>query len=92
MYLLYELGKAIEQLEEFYTHTDLSEFLNADYYDLYKFHFSIGLTIRNYLLKEDSVLYSLLKSAGIIQRDDMSSLILQLFYISLKSKDKSKLF
>lgn len=44
-------------------------------------HFSLGLWIRNHLLAQDSPLFDHLTRAGLRTRDEMSGILLELFYL-----------
>lgn len=50
---------------------------------LNNYHFNLGLMIRNDYLTEDSKLYKWLREIGFENRDEMSSLLIKLFYIYL---------
>ena len=63
------------------------QFISKPHSMLAQYHFSIGMLIRNTLLNEDSRLYSILSNSGIDNPDDMSDLILHLFYIHLHTKN-----
>lgn len=58
-------------------------FINCKYNDLNLYHFGLGTWIRNNLLQTNSQLYNLFLKAGINSKDDMSLLIINLFYIYL---------
>lgn len=64
---------------------DLRILLNEKYTDLNNFHFSIGSWIRNNILRDDSEILNYFNSAGISDKDDMSALIIRLFYIHEKT-------
>lgn len=63
-----------------------ASFANSSYTQLYEYHFSLGLWIRNHLLYNNPDLLTCFRSYGIYQPDDMSDLILKFFYISLHEK------
>ena len=62
------------------------QFISKSYSLITQYHFSIGMLIRNNFLNDDTPLYSLFKKSGIDNPDDMSDLILHLFYIHLRTK------
>ena len=64
----------------------LEEFLNCDYDQLYLYHFTLGIRIRNDILKKNSILYNLFYEQGVTCKDDMSFLMIQLFYFDLHGK------
>ena len=59
------------------------QFISKPYSILTQYHFSIGMLIRNTFLYEDNRLYSILSNSGIDNPDDMSDLIMHLFYLHL---------
>lgn len=71
----------------------MKEFLACSYSELTRWHFGFGSWIRNNILLENSPLYKLFNEVGITQKDDMSSIIIKLFYIykkydSIEKKNK----
>lgn len=58
----------------------LCELINATPDEMDSFHFSFGLFIRNNLLISGSSLYDAFINAGINHKDDMSLMIIKLFY------------
>ena len=78
-----EIKKVFPKLKNFFSAKELDEFLKCNYEELYVYHFGFGTWIRNTILK-DSSLYHAFLACGISQADDMSALIIQLFYIYLK--------
>ena len=66
---------------------NLLEFSNCDYHELYNYHFSLGLFIRNNILEQNNELYKLFLKCGIEHIDDMSSLLTTLFYLYIKSEN-----
>ena len=83
-----ELKKYFPQMEKQLNKEELEDFIHCEYKDLSQFHFGIGRWIRNRLLKENSTLYQLFKINGAANKDDMSQLMIKLFYIYLKNKYK----
>lgn len=73
-------------MKAFLSPESLKDFLESDYEKLYLYHYGFGTWIRNELLQENSPLYHNFISCGIFHKDDMSFLMLQLFYIYLKPK------
>lgn len=83
-----EIEKYFPIIEKQLTKAEIEEFINCDYNDLILYHISIGRWIRNRILKENSTIYKLFKMNGAANKDDMSQLIIKLFYIHLKNKYK----
>ena len=78
-----EIKKVFPKLKNFFSVKELDEFLKCNCEELYVYHFGFGTWIRNTILK-DSSLYHAFRARGISQADDMSTLLIQLFYIYLK--------
>ena len=77
--------EAFEKIEAFLAPKGIKAFQELEYEDLYQCHFSpLGLWIRNHLLKSSDALYQMFHQAGLIQKDDMSTLLIQLFYIRVR--------
>ncbi len=66
----------------------LRMFCENPYPERYRYHFNLGLFIRNELLSETKPLLTLFLRYGITNKDDMSDLILQLLYVCEKEKRK----
>lgn len=77
-----------KEIEKYLKKSDWGEFIRCDYVNLYQYHFGLGTWIRNHLLQENSNLFALFVRGGVFYKDDMSSLILDLFYISIHNKYK----
>lgn len=86
MFFLKVVEKAISEIEKMFDQTSLNIFMNSEYEELYNYHFSLGLKIRNEILKDDNNLYNIFIKSGITQKDDMSNWIIKIFYIYIKSK------
>ncbi len=65
---------------------DRLKFSSYNYKNLQDYHFSLGVFIRNNILKNDTYLYQLFNKCGIGELDDMSLMIIRMFYIFLNSK------
>ena len=83
--LFEELNKAVLYLNETLPHKTKTIIMQSEYNNLISYHFSIGIFIRTNLL-DNTTLYHLLKSKGMKNKDDMSILILQLFYLYINNK------
>lgn len=77
-------------MEKLFSKNDLDVFMRCNYNELQQYHFGFGLWIRNHLLRENDELYLHFLNCGITQKDDMSSLILRLFYIYVRTKYKGR--
>ena len=84
--IIKEITDVFPLIEKVYFQNDLSEFQKYRYNELYEFHFSLGLWIRNNLLKESEKLFIYLKKSGVNCKDDMSELIINMFYITIKNR------
>ena len=81
MRLYDEIENSFLLMERLFSEKDLLDFKNAYVSELYKYHFSIGLWIRNNLIyPEQSPLRLLFIDNGVENPDDMSSMIIQLFH------------
>lgn len=83
MLIFEETEKSFPGLKEMLGEERLNEFINCEYDQLSEYHFGLGTFIRNNLLTEDSSVYKLFLKSGVTSLDDMSDLIIKLFYISL---------
>lgn len=68
----------------FFSPKKMKTFLSCDYKKLYLYHFGFGTWIRNNILQNGTPLFSAFLSCNISEKDDMSFLMIQLFYIYLK--------
>ncbi len=84
MYLIGEIQKTFPQMRSFFTQEQWDAFLACSFETLYAYHFSLGMRIRNELLNEGSELEKAFAKSGIVQKDDMSTLMIQLLYIAHK--------
>ncbi len=81
MDLFNELEKNFNLMEVALGNEGLETFISYDFDNLFCFHFTLGLAIRNEILQKDSALLTLFNNAGIRSKDDMSALMINLFYI-----------
>ncbi len=86
MKLLKEIENSFPILEELFEESDIKKFIDCGYTNLVFYHFGLGTWIRNHLLKESDPLYWLFIASGISHRDDMSTLIIELFYLYIRAK------
>ena len=83
-----ETEKSFPNLEKLFTAEELAEFISTPISDLYLYHFSLGMWIRNNLLyPEGSCLCDLLLENGIEHPDDMSFFIIKSFHDYLSKKN-----
>lgn len=73
-------------IENLFTDENFNEFLSMKFEDLCEYHFTLGVWIRNNLVKRGSRLEKMFIKGGVDGADDMSRLIIELFYIYQKSK------
>ena len=64
----------------------LSEFKNKASNELSEYHFGLGLYLRNNVLTDGSDIYLMFRKAGIIERDDMSSVMIRLWHTELQGE------
>ncbi len=74
MKLAREIEKTFPQIEKLFDKASLDDFSKCDYIDLPMYHFGLGTSIRN------SEIFKVFVNHGITQKDDMSSLLIHLFY------------
>ena len=89
MKLYKQIKKSFSEIEKLFDEQTLNNLAACDYSDLWRYHFELGIRIRNHLLQTDSPLFQALSESGIHSKDDMSALIIQLFYLHLKIKGGS---
>ena len=87
MNILDELEKVFLYIEYYMDSNSMEKFINCEYKDIYQFDFLFGLWIRNNLLVEGGKLLNIFKLVGITQIEDMSDLIMRLYYIYIKNKN-----
>ena len=87
MKLYKEIEKTFAAIEASFSKEELLIFRDTPISDLYLYHFSLGVWIRNNLLQQkESILYGLFHENHIEHPDDMSYVIIMLFhrYITYK--------
>lgn len=85
-----EIEKSFPQIEKLFDETEVKKFIKCNYKNLYIYHFSLGMWIRNNILQKNNDLTQLFIQAGITHIDDMSELMIKQFYIYMKDKYKYK--
>ncbi|MCL2024009.1 MAG: hypothetical protein FWG82_06540 [Oscillospiraceae bacterium] len=87
MLLQKEIEKIFPQLETIFSETALNSFAETDSSKLCQFHFSIGLWIRNNLLRgEENSLRAAFARYDVSDDDEMSYVVLKQFHDYLNSK------
>lgn len=86
--LFAEIKKSFSEIEKLFDEEQLHQFCCCSYSKLYDYHFGLGTWIRNNLLNENCNLYRLFVQGGIMQKDDMSVLMIHLFYMNSFAKHK----
>ena len=80
------ISSVFPELEKKFDEQTLEDFVSCEYKDLNRYHFGLGLWIRNHLLRENDELKSLFTRGGITSNDEISSLIIRLFYVYERNK------
>ncbi len=88
MKLYKQIEKSFTRIEKKFEKDDMKNFMRCNYNDIDEYHFGLGTWIRNNLLVKNTKLYRLFIKSGITQKDDMSMLIIQLFYAYIKANKK----
>ena len=81
MQLFREIEKSFPQMEKFFTAAAKKEFTACKLEDLCDYHFGFGTWIRNHLLRNGSALLEYFTQVGINDRDEMSAIMIFLFYL-----------
>ncbi len=91
MQLISEIYKIFPEIVKFFSTEEFEEFIEAEYYMLTYYHFGLGTSIRNSFLSPDNELYNLFIESGFKLQDDMSDIIIRLFYIYVKANYRNSL-
>ena len=86
MELCDEIQKCFPQLQQHLGEHGMAQFRRCAYANLWQCHFGLGLWVRNHLLAQNSRLRAMFQKGGVLQLDDMSAFIIQLFYIALQTE------
>lgn len=65
-------------------------FPSNDYGDHFRWHFGLGLWVRNTILVENGELYQEFVKNGVFHKDDQSQIVLILFYFYMREKSLEK--
>lgn len=76
------------EIEALFSEKSMDEFLSCAFENLYFYHFGLGTYIRNSLLKEGGGLLELFLQCGLHEKDEMSHLIIELFYLHEKTNKR----
>lgn len=83
-----EIEKIFREIEKQLSKKDLERFIHCDYENICLYHHTLGGWIRKEFLGADSTLNKLFVQSGIAEKDDMSMLMIELFYVYIKSKQQ----
>ena len=86
MDLLDDIKKEFPSIEEKLSEETIQQLIECDYDNLHLYHFGLGMWIRNNLLTDKSRLFMFFRLNGIDSLDDMSMLMIQLFYFYMRDK------
>ena len=79
-FLQQEVRECFHLIEQFFSEESLVEFKNTPKDELYLYHFGLGTWIRNNLLTDQSILRRHFIQYGVLDRDDMSSMIIRFYH------------
>ena len=85
MRIIEKVSAVFSDLEEILKENGVFDFA---YEERYFYFYGLGTFIRNHLLSQESELYRALCEYGIRERDDQSAIIITLFYLYMKEKNK----
>lgn len=85
MLLTEEIAKRYGETEKLLTKDDVKSMVKCDYSSLNLYHFGLGIRIRN-MLSIDHALRGLFVEYGFSDLDDMSNLIVTLFWLHIKER------
>ena len=86
MPLYREMQKSFAKMEKHLSPCELQLFLGCPFAQLEQYHFGLGTWVRTCLLEETQPLYQYFVQSGVLQKDDMSALLLRAFYMHLHAK------
>ena len=78
--------RVAEQIEDMLSNEQREIFIETEYKDLFLYHFSLGLWMRNHCLKKGDYLYRALQTIGCRDTDSMSMFLLEFIQQYLKLK------
>lgn len=87
MELYKEMEKAFSLMEKAFSQEALLHFKNTPAGDLYRYHYGLGIWIRNhFLFPREKPLYQLFWENGITHQDEMSYLMIRLFHYYISKR------
>lgn len=90
MGLLSDIESCFPAISQQFNAAEMKKFLDSSFADLSDYHCSLGLWIRNNLLYNNPQFMQTLACDGLYSADDMSMLIIRLFYICKKTQQESE--
>lgn len=90
MELYREAEKYFPQMEKLFKKQEWERFLQREFEELPLYHYTLGGWIRNKLLEKGSVLERMFIRGGVTDKDDMSMLIIEWFYLYAKTKQAER--
>lgn len=82
-----DLQSCWQKLDKIFTSEDLALITSEPESHMFKHHFGVGLTIRNFWIRKgDGKLYNYFKTLGITHPDDISSIILDTYWCYKNNK------
>lgn len=86
MCLCRQIEACFSDIEKACSEELLEEFCTCPFAELHRYHWSLGLWVRNAFLLPGQPLQQALVTCGIHESDDISALIVRLFYLYEKEK------
>ena len=77
------LKHAFLEIKNYLSAEQVQAFFDCPFSQLHQYHFGLGLWVRNHLLRDRDPLYQWLYRCGVTATDEMSTLLLQWFYLHL---------
>ena len=75
----------IDEIDKELSEDQKEAIAQMDFYEMHSLHFSLGLCIRNRFFLKGSFVHSEFHKIGVVCDDDLSTMIVQLYYLHLKS-------
>ncbi len=86
MSLFNHFERIMEKIESLLDEQSIECFKGLKFSELHIEHLGLGMIIRNKMLYNNNTLLELFYKSGITDVDDMSALLVELFYIYIKQK------
>ena len=84
------LSYIIEETDKELPFDKKESMMQMKFCELHNLHFSVGLWIRNHFFLSESLVCEEFQKLGVVCDDDLSTMIVQLYYLHLKSKNTPK--